>query len=660
MQIAKMFASLGFNVDMSGLEKFRNQIKLARTDMSNLGRDAASASRSLSGMAKALDGLSGKLDKVSITKANNSLKASYENVATSVGKVDKAFQSISVNQKNTTKALGKIHASVKAGEPIWDRYRASVLATRDALKLTNDSVLQLRKNASVTIRTRGSTSSTGGEGYRSNRPFDLSGGGFFRSMLPAVAIAGGLPSLGFAAKEVVNQGREQTKMESTLLATSKNTEEFGDTLKFVREEALRLGLSSVELGKSFAQVNMSADKLTQQQKKDMFTGMSEFMMSMGTNKDDQKGIFRAVNQMFSNTRILQEEINQLSERGIPATLVWNAAKKAYGIEDITEIKKLQEAGKLDPTKVLPEMARMLQEMARTSGAYDKMMQSSIVKQGQFMERLSQLSKRFMDSGVDVMLGKVFQQLSNLVDALSDVGTALNSLKNNVDEVTNGNAGWALILLLLLTRVGKLAKLIRVLYKQIKEKTSAVKVASTVIQGTLGKTVLTMIKRFGGWAAAIWSTIEALRFLGSELNKGKSGEWTFFDWMFHQFDMAILKAELFFARFRLNWTNIKNMVKSPIEFAKINTFTSQDAESFINDSKSINEKPKGGNRVVDALKRGWEGFKNSGAMTNPLTGQLSYTPPPQNQRERVVITAPINVDLGDRILRDVYTIEATMT
>jgi tape measure domain-containing protein len=560
MQIAKMFASLGFNVDMTGLEKFRNQIKLARTDISNLGRDAASASRSLSGMAKALDGLSGRLDKTSIAKSNNSLKASYENVAMSVGKVDKAFQSISANQKNTTKSLGRIHASVKSGSPIWDRYRASVLATRDALKLTNDSVLQLRKNASVTIKTRGSTRSGGDGGYRSNRPMDLSGGGFFRSMLPAVAIAGGLPTLGFAAKEVVQQGREQTKMESTLLATSKNTEEFGDTLSFVREEALRLGLSSVELGKSFAQVNMSAEKLSQTQKKEMFTGMSEFMMSMGTSRDDQKGIFRAINQMFSNTRILQEEINQLSERGIPATLVWNAAKKAYGIEDITQIKKLQESGQLDPSKVLPEMARMLQEMARTSGAYDKMMESSIVKQGQFMERLSQLSKKFMDSGVDVMLGKIFQQLSNIVDTLDEIGSGLSAMKKALDDATGGNSGLSIALTILAALLFRNRKAVTSLAKSLWSFSGIARVVTGFLNGRAGQALINFTKRWGLLGAAITSVIYLAKKVGEALKLRESGEWTWLDTMLTKWQILKLRMDNASMALRIFWSNFRAGLK----------------------------------------------------------------------------------------------------
>ena len=200
------------------------------------------------------------------------------------------------------------------------------------------------------------------------------------SFLPAMAVGSVGGGIGFGAARGV-EARDQTRMESMILMTSKSGEEFARTLRYVKDEATRLGLSSTELGKSFAQINMSAQGLDQGTKEEMFTGFSEFMMTMGTSADDQKGIFRAFNQMFSNNRILQEEINQLSDRGIPATLVYDAAMKAYDTKNIQQIKKLQEDGKLDPKKVLPIMAKMVQDLAHDSGAYTKMLESSIVKQG---------------------------------------------------------------------------------------------------------------------------------------------------------------------------------------------------------------------------------------------------------------------------------------
>lgn len=661
-----MFASLGFNVDLSGLDKFRNNIKLARTDISNLGKDASTTSRQLSGMAKALDGVANKLDKVNTNKANGKISSGYTNVAQSVNKVDSAFQSIATNQKNITRALGKIHASVKAGEPIWDRYRTTIQQTKQALLQVNNEMKSLRANSTVNLKVnRGGSSSTSDGGTRgaSSKPFDISGGGFLRSMLPAVALAGGLPTLGFAAKEVVNQGREQTKMESILLATSKDTQEFGDSLKFVREEALRLGLSSVELGKSFAQISMSAGKaLTQSEKKEMFLGVSEFMMSMGTNKDDQKGIFRAMNQMFSNTRILQEEINQLSERGIPATMVWDAAKKAYNTDDIKVIKKMQEQGKLDPAKVLPILAETMRKMAHETGAYDKMMQSSIVKQGIFFEKLSQMSKKFMDSGVDVFLGKLFSQATKLLDVVDNLGTSLNQILVSIKSVTNGKTLLAVAIAVLLLRFGALRTTLWRVAALLTQNAGKAKILSTILTGTLGRTVALMVMRFGLWGVAIYGVVKALSFLGDQLKKSNKGEWTFFDEVFSEIEIMQLKFEIFFERQKLGWSNLGEFIlQNPINWFKSPV---EKGEYLPEDLGKLSRKQP--SDFQKKMKQTIDDYNKALKSINPNSrgylsyDRTSYTPSMQaSSKQRVVATLPITINVDGRTSTYISTVAGTM-
>ena len=152
MQIAKMFASLGFNVDTSGLDKFRQNLKQVRAEINNLGRDSKTASKKIRSLSSALDGLSTKLDRVSIKRANDNIAKSYQGVARSLGLVERALNSIQTNQKKITNALGKIHSSVKAGEPLWNRYSAAVRAARHELDLANIRLREIRANSDIRIR----------------------------------------------------------------------------------------------------------------------------------------------------------------------------------------------------------------------------------------------------------------------------------------------------------------------------------------------------------------------------------------------------------------------------------------------------------------------------------------------------------------------------
>ena len=383
-----MFASLGFKVDTAGLVVFKKAIASARHELTNLNQGAKKSTNQLRSLRREVDKLSGAMGKIKNAGGNRNVGGSYRNLAGDVHKVRNALDGIATNQPRTTRALGKINAAVIAGTPHWDAYRRSIVQTRQTLRNLNGDLNRLRANARIDVRIRnhggaggqgGGNGGSGGAGGLGGLGAGLGMRGFLGNMIPTMALGSVGAGVGYGGVAMVKAAREQTSMESMILMISKSAEEYKNTIDYVNDESRRLGLNAAELGKSYAQISMSASNMSGKDKKEMFTGFSEFMMAMGTNDDDQKGIFRAFNQMFSNNRILQEEINQLSDRGIPATLIYDSAMKAYGLDNVTQVKKLQEAGKLDPEVVLKLMSSMLQEKAHSSGAFDKMQQSSMFK-----------------------------------------------------------------------------------------------------------------------------------------------------------------------------------------------------------------------------------------------------------------------------------------
>lgn len=548
-----MFATLGFNVDLTGLNQFKEALKGARADTALLSRNARVLKNNLDSVNKTLVSLNGNLR---LKKTDSKISGTYVELKNAVVNADKALTSISKNQPYTTKALGKIHGSIIFGESKWKRYADEVQRTKELLKDVKGKMVELRQNSTVSLKVNGSG---GGNGNRSNN----SGGGFFggmmmggmgnarnpfsffRSMLPSVALAGAIPAAGYMTREVVVRGREQKKMENMLQMTTKDLSEMGDIVKYVREEGLRLGLSSAELGKSFAQINMSAgDKLSLSEKKTMFTGLSEFMVTMGTNEDDQKGIFRAINQMFSNNRILQEEINQLSERGIPATLVYDAAMKAYGAKNIQEIKKLQEAGKLDPAKVLPIFAKLVQDKARSSGAFDAAMQTSQTKQGQLNERFNQLSAQIMEAGLDKALANLFEGLSKLITLMTDFTTAVKAAYDGIAAFGNLLGGKGILYTALVILAAILLKNVKMLSRLeggVGKAQQTVGKFRNFLANPLMKTIIAVGKRFF-WFISLFSLFSSI---GKALNESATGKVTWMDIMMANFDLMIVKVELFF-------------------------------------------------------------------------------------------------------------------
>lgn len=572
MQIAKMFASLGFNVDTSGLDKFRQNLKQVRAEINNLGRDSKTASKKIRSLSSALDGLSTKLDRVSIKRANDNISKSYQGVARSLGLVERALNSIQTNQKKITNALGKIHSSVKAGEPLWNRYSTAVRAARHELDLANIRLREIRANSDIRIRInegrgfrdrdRGNGGGNGGSGFGGSNGGGFAGG-FFRSMLPAVAMAGVLPAAGFGVKEIVQRGRDQQRMENILMFATKDAAEFADALQYVRKESLRLGLDTAELGKAFAQVQMSAgDKLSMSDKKAMFKDMSEYIMTTGAGQEDQKLIFKAVNQMFSLGKMQAEEMNQLTERGIPREMIYRIAKETLGLKTNEQVQKAQKEGKLDPSVILPKLFKAFADKAHESGAFQKAMESSQTKQNIATQEFNALSKQIMDGGLDKTLANLFVAITDLTKVLSDIVEGFKAAKAAVDELTNGNSGLSIILTIILALLFKKRTAVVGLVKNFKSFSGIMRVITGFLNGGFGQAILKTIGRFGLWGVAITAVITLLQKVGETMKRRASGEWTWIDTLIHKFDMAKESMKILWLDMQIFWNNLAIRAKNP--------------------------------------------------------------------------------------------------
>lgn len=551
-QIASMFASLGFKVDTTGLDAFNSKLKDVRGNAAEAAKDIGVLAENLRSASAALDGVTNRLDKVSLKKANENIADSYKSVATNVGLVDKALASIEANQKGITKALGKIHGSIIFGEEKWEKYRASVVATKDAMKTLNGDIKELRSNSTVSLKVNqgrgGSSSDNSSSTRQTNNNNSMFGGmfgggdfsgGFFRSMLPAVALAGGLPSAGFAVKETVQAGRERMKMSNIMTASTKDAEEYAKAMEYVRTESNRLGQSTTEMGLGFAKVMQAVQgKLSLEKTQKIFTGFGELMTVMGNSADDQKGVYRAMTQMFSKGKIEAEEEGQMAERGLPIKeLVKKAAMEVYKV-DQKGYQKMRKAGAVKAEDVLPRVAELMSEMANKNDALAKALEQSLTKQTQFMNRLNDFAENIMNSGLDAFLADVFELLTGIVDHVEYLGSAYKTTFKALNSFTNGNG----VLITVLTVV--LGLLLR------KRKT-------LIASGRAASTFLGSLKNLGGFIAGvfnsrllllagrfIWITalIEGIAFASDQITKKLSGEANWIDWLTMKFELLGLKIQ----------------------------------------------------------------------------------------------------------------------
>ena len=587
MQIASMFASLGFKVDTSGLDKFKQSLASARHEFTNLNQGVKQSSKHLRSLKSALDSVDTALNKVRGAGANNRIIVSYRDMATAVEKVNKHLQNITTHQPNTTKAIGKINSSVHAGVQHWNDYASAVNRARDALRQVRSRIQDIRSNSNISINVRQS-GNLNGRGSNTGSPSNATGGmlggttiiplggrrmlaGLLGGSLQSAILGGGIASVGYGAAQVVKAGQEQTRMEMALTMSSKNLSEFDDSLKYVKEEALRLGLSSVDLGKAFAQVNIAAEGLSQDQKKRMFSGVNEYMATVGLDKEAQGGVYRAMYQMFSKGKIQQEEVNQLAERGMSIKVFRDSAMQAYGIKDVNTLLKMQQKGQLtDVGKIWQVYADNLDKMAEANGAADAMRNSSITQMNRFKESLKQLSKELMDSGLDELLGSVFKGLTAItqaliplaknlkpvIGALREIVTTFGDWYEKLNDVTGGNNILIGVLLLTAGKGAGLAKIIERVVFAFRNGARFSGVFAYVMRTVMGNALLRTISMFGIWAVAIWGVSKALAFVYNQMERSKVGQWTFFDEVSHSIRMMMLYLDLADAKYMYSQAKIR--------------------------------------------------------------------------------------------------------
>lgn len=570
-QIASMFASLGFKVDTTGLDAFNSKLREVRGNTVFAARNIGVLAEKLRSASSALDGVTNRLDKVSLKKANQNIADSYKSVATNVSLVDKALLSIEKNQKGITKALGKIHGSIIFGEAKWEKYRASVVATKDAMKTLNGDIKELRSNSTVSLKVnqgRGGNSGSGNQSNTRQTNNNMFGGmfggrgefsgGFFRSMLPAVALAGGLPSAGFAVKEAVQAGRERIKMSNIMTASTKDAEEYAKAMEYVRSESNRLGASTTEMGLGFAKVMQSVQgKLSLEKTQKIFTGFGELMTVMGNSADDQKGVYRAMSQMFSKGKIEAEEEGQMAERGLPMKeLVKRAAMEVYKV-DQKGYEKMRKAGSVKAEDVLPRVAELMSEMANKNNALEKSLNQSLVKQQQFMNRLNDFAENIMTGGLDAMLGNIFDKLTALVDILSEITTGAKAFKKSIDDLTGGNGLLSIALTIVLGLLFKKRKAVSSVTKNLKSFSGIARIVTGFLNGRMGQALITITKRFGWVGLAISGVLTLLQQFGKAMQDQKLGKWTWIDTLGAKLENFKLRWELMTLDMQVNWINLKH-------------------------------------------------------------------------------------------------------
>ena len=431
MQVAKLFASLGFKIDTADLSHFESLLNKAQGEMSQFAKDLNFVNQKLKTMKTRFGQANDALKDTNIAKAADRVAKAVDKYVKNAkeivdidGKVERVF-------KDTGVRLDLLSNKLDGGTSAWNRYEQQVKeATARMREFTaaakeRQSVNPPRGTGAGSGANQGGGAGGRGTGGRGNNGHDNEQGGmsgmllggqkFGKAFVGQMAMGGAL-GLGYLIKEAVQTGREIDSMIFKLQAVSRSTQEFQSNLKYVRETAQYLAVDVEEFGNAYAQIFQGTKgKYSQDQIQQMFTGFNEYFKTLKMSADDQKGALRGISQMFGKEKVqAQELILQVGQRTAGMIQVFADANDMT----VPQLLKTMELGKTT-TDMVVKAGLASAKAAKEMGTLPDALKTSVSAQARFTNELKWLAHTILKI-VDPALAKMFDLMAEALKIIKPI------------------------------------------------------------------------------------------------------------------------------------------------------------------------------------------------------------------------------------------------
>ena len=425
MQVAKLFASLGFKIDTADLSHFESLLNKAQGEMSQFAKDLNFVNQKLKTMKTRFGQANDALKDTDIAKAADRVAKAVDKYVKNAkeivdidGKVERVF-------KDTGVRLDLLSNKLDGGTSAWNRYEQQVKEATARMKeftaaaRERQSVNPPRSTGAGSGANQGGAAGGRASGSRGNNGTNDEQGGmsgilfggqkFGKAFVGQMAMGGAL-GFGYLIKEAVQTGREIDSMIFKLQAVSRSTQEFQSNLKYVRETSQYLAVDVEEFGNAYAQIFQGTKgKYSQDQIQQMFTGFNEYFKTLKMSADDQKGALRGISQMFGKEKVqAQELILQVGQRTAGMIQVFADANDMT----VTQLLKTMELGKTT-TDMVVKAGLASAKAAKEMGTLPDALKTSVSAQARFTNELKWLAHTVLKI-VDPALAKMFDGLSLVV------------------------------------------------------------------------------------------------------------------------------------------------------------------------------------------------------------------------------------------------------
>lgn len=198
------------------------------------------------------------------------------------------------------------------------------------------------------------------------------------------ALAGGLGlglSLGKLSSSLMDTATKLSVAKQTLENTSDSVKEYGESLEWLREISQEYGQDLVVLTNQFAQYRAAAKStsLSIDELRTIYEALTRAAGAYHMSADRTKDMMIAIQQMFSKAKVTAEELRRQLGNSLPGAfnLMTEAAYRAGVISknSTAELENMMRAGKVSAEQVMPEFAKVLNEV--TAAANFESLQTSL-------------------------------------------------------------------------------------------------------------------------------------------------------------------------------------------------------------------------------------------------------------------------------------------
>lgn len=367
MEIAKLSARLGFDIDQRSLKNAERKID----QMANRMRGVTETYRKANGPAK------------SYAKNVDAIARRYDKVGGSLQRVRNDFYSVN------------------------EQFRQGNITAQRRNSLLEQMILEYRRLKAA--KASAAATPDGTERRRGNH-------GLISALHSDTGL--GLMAGGFAAYRSSQAYQNYQGIQSSLKAATGDAESAADSFQYLVNLSRQLGTNVSDTAKNFSQLAAAAKNtsLEGQGVRDIFTAVSSYSRVLNLNPGDLDRVFRGLTQTISKGQIYSEEARQQIGEQLPGFIQALARAGGYvnskGEADVMKLNKAMQAGLVTAEKVYPKLSQELMKMANEGDALTEAMNNTSAAIGRFKTNVWLANVLFNQAGFDESIRNLFSTMSD--------------------------------------------------------------------------------------------------------------------------------------------------------------------------------------------------------------------------------------------------------